>query len=93
VNMARHICYMKKDRRPQESNSLIEALRIKQTNLSQTEFAVKCGIPLRTYQRWIYGETEAKLTPTQWKAMIKLLDIQSFEDIPDDFGPVNQEEE
>ena len=81
---------MKKDRRPQESESLIETLRIERTNLSQTEFAVQCGIPLRTYQRLIAGATEAKLTPLQWKAMMQLLQIQSLDEIPDDFGPINQ---
>ncbi len=88
--MARQSCRMKKDRRPQESESLIETLRIERTNLSQAEFAVQCGIPLRTYQRWIAGTTEAKLTPLQWKAVMQLLQIQSLEEIPDDFGPINQ---
>ncbi len=88
--MARQICMIKKDRRPQESESPIETLRIERTNLSQAEFAVQCGIPLRTYQRWIAGETEAKLTPLQWKAMMQLLQTQSLDEIPDDFGPLNQ---
>ncbi|MEO0375291.1 MAG: helix-turn-helix transcriptional regulator, partial [Cyanobacteria bacterium P01_A01_bin.17] len=77
---------MKKDRRPQESQSPIEALRIQRTELSQTEFAVKCGIPLRTYQRWISGQTEAKLTTLQWKMLMTILDIQSLEEIPDNFA-------
>ncbi|EAW36864.1 DNA-binding transcriptional regulator [Lyngbya sp. PCC 8106] len=88
---------MKKDRRPQDSASPIETLRLvrvaspqeKRTQLSQAEFAVLCGIPLRTYQRWISGETEAKPTPRQWKAMIQILNIQSIEEIPDDFEPVD----
>ena len=50
---------MKKDRRPQDSTSPIETLRLERTQLSQAEFAVSCGIPLRTYQRWVSGETEA----------------------------------
>lgn len=77
---------MKKDRRPQESQSPIETLRIQRTELSQTEFAVRCGIPLRTYQRWISGQTEAKLTPLQWKALMMILEIQSLEEIPDNFA-------
>lgn len=80
---------MKKDRRPQESASPIETLRIERTQLSQAEFAVQCGIPLRTYQRWVLGETEAKLTPRQWKEILQLLQIQSLEEIPDDFGPID----
>ncbi|NEQ26657.1 MAG: helix-turn-helix transcriptional regulator [Microcoleus sp. SIO2G3] len=78
---------MKKDRRPQESESPIEMLRIERTTLSQVEFAVQCGIPLRTYQRWILGETEAKLSPRQWKTMMQILQL-SAEEIPDNFGPI-----
>ncbi|NEQ30223.1 MAG: helix-turn-helix transcriptional regulator [Leptolyngbya sp. SIO4C5] len=77
---------MKKDRRPQESDSPIEELRIQRTDLSQAEFAVKCGIPLRTYQRWVSGQTEAKLTPQQWKTLMQLLKVESAEEIPDDFA-------
>lgn len=87
VNMTRQF-FMKKDRRPQDSASPIETLRIERTQLSQAEFAVQCGIPLRTYQRWISGETEAKPTPRQWKAMMRLLKIESALEIPDDFGPI-----
>ncbi|MBD2019693.1 XRE family transcriptional regulator [Leptolyngbya sp. FACHB-36] len=79
----------KKDRRPQEQESPIETLRIQRTKLSQAEFAVHCGVPLRTYQRWVLGETEAKLAPRQWKALMQLLQLQAHE-IPDDFGPVEQ---
>ena len=88
VNMARHCGKMKKDRRPRESESPLENLRIERTNLSQEQFAVQCGIPLRTYQRWISGKNEARPTPSQWKAMMRLLRIQSYEEMPDDFGPL-----
>lgn len=84
--MACHFVLMKKDRRPQETNSPIEELRIQRTNLSQAEFAVQCGIPLRTYQRWVSGATEAKLTPQQWKALMQILNIQSVDEIPDNFA-------
>ena len=77
---------MKKDRRPQESDSPIEELRIQRTNLSQAEFAVHCGIPLRTYQRWVTGATEAKLTPQQWKALMNVLKIESVSEIPKNFA-------
>jgi DNA-binding transcriptional regulator YiaG len=80
---------MKQDKRPLDCASPIEALRIERTKLSQAEFAVHCGIPLRTYQRWVSGETEAKPTPRQWKVMMRLLQIQSFDEVPDDFGPIN----
>ena len=65
----------------------MEALRIEKTDLSQIEFAVRCGIPHRTYQRWIYGDTDARPTMPQLKAMSRLLGIKSIEDLPDDFGP------
>lgn len=84
--MACRFIWMKKDRRPQESDSPIEELRIQRTNLSQAEFAVRCGIPLRTYQRWVSGKTEAKLTPQQWKALMQVLEIQSVDEIPDNFA-------
>ncbi|QKD81545.1 helix-turn-helix transcriptional regulator [Thermoleptolyngbya sichuanensis A183] len=77
---------MSKDKRPQDSDSPIEKLRIQRTNLSQAEFAVHCGIPLRTYQRWISGETEAKLTPQQWKTLMQVLNVQSVDEIPDNFA-------
>ncbi|MBE9115625.1 helix-turn-helix transcriptional regulator [Lusitaniella coriacea LEGE 07157] len=80
---------MKKDRRPQESASPIETLRLQRTKLSQAEFAVRCGIPLRTYQRWVLGETEAKPTPRQWKAIMQVLEIQSLDEVPDNFGPID----
>ncbi len=87
VKLACHCAKMKlKDRRPQESESPLENLRIERTTLSQTEFAVRCGIPLRTYQRWISGETEARPTPRQWKAIMSLLRI-SVDEVPNDFGP------
>ena len=88
--MTCHFVSMKKDRRLQESQSPIETLRIQRTTLSQTEFAVRCGIPLRTYQRWISGQTEAKLTPPQWKALMTILNIQSLEEIPDDFAELRE---
>ena len=78
--------FNEKRHKTQESASPIEALRIERTKLSQAEFAVHCGIPLRTYQRWVSGETEAKPTPRQWKVMMRVLQIQSFEEVPDDFA-------
>lgn len=90
VIMACQCAKMKKDKRPQESDSPLENLRIERTDLSQTEFAVRCGIPLRTYQRWVSGETDAKLTPRQWKTIMSLLRI-SIEQIPDDFGPLSRQ--
>ncbi|MBD2100535.1 DNA-binding transcriptional regulator [Leptolyngbya sp. FACHB-261] len=77
---------MRKDKRPEENSSPVERLRLERTDLSQVEFAVHCGVPLRTYQRWVLGETEAKLTPIQYKALLRLLQITP-EELPDHFGP------
>jgi DNA-binding transcriptional regulator YiaG len=81
----------KKEKRVAGSESPIEALRIERTNLSQIEFVVHCGIPLRTYQRWINGDTEAKLSPRQWKALMQILNLPP-EEVPDDFGVAVLEE-
>ena len=66
----------------------MESLRIERTEYSQEEFAKRCGIPLRTYTRWISGETKAKLSPAQVKAICRELNI-SVEEIPDDFAKFN----
>ncbi len=76
---------MNKKRLLEESESPLDNLRIEKTNLSQEEFAKRCGIPLRTYTRWISGTTQAKLTPKQIKAICRELNV-SLDDIPDDFA-------
>lgn len=78
---------MQDKRRLQESESALETLRIERTSYTQEEFAKRCGIPLRTYMRWISGKTEAKLTIDQIKAVCKELDILKVEDIPNSFAP------
>ncbi|MBW4659836.1 MAG: helix-turn-helix domain-containing protein [Drouetiella hepatica Uher 2000/2452] len=80
----------KRERRLQDSESPIELLRIQRTKLSQNEFAIHCDIPPRTYQRWIAGKTEAKLSPRQWKALMQILNLTADE-IPDDFGAIEQD--
>ena len=74
---------MEKFRRLTESNSEVESLRIERTNLSQEEFAKRCGIPRRTYVRWITGETTAKLSLKQLRAVCHELGIEKIKDIPD----------
>lgn len=81
---------MDSNRKLTESDSPLESLRIERTHLTQDQFAQQCNIPRRTYQRWISGETEARPTPRQWKAMMRLLQIQNIDEIPDDFGPSKQ---
>ncbi|MEG4294167.1 helix-turn-helix transcriptional regulator [Microcoleus sp. C2C3] len=71
----------------QEGDSTLETLRLTKTELSQDELAFKCGIPRSTYQRWISGQTEAKLTLVQLKALCKELKIEKIEDLPDNLGP------
>ena len=74
-------------RKKQESDSTLENLRLTKTQLSQDELAFKCGIPRATYQRWISGQTEAKLTLSQLKALCKELKIEKIEELPDNLGP------
>ncbi|MGP1386394.1 MAG: helix-turn-helix domain-containing protein [Thainema sp.] len=73
---------------PQEQPKVspIEALRLERTELTQDELAVRCGIPRSTYQRWIAGKTEAKLSPLQFKALCRELGIERVEEIPDHFS-------
>ena len=76
----------RKDRR-QEGDSPLEELRLARTELTQDEFCVKIGIPRATYQRWIKGQTDAKPTIRQLKALAEILKIERIDELPDDFGP------
>ncbi|TAE58856.1 MAG: XRE family transcriptional regulator [Nostocales cyanobacterium] len=79
---------MEKNRKfKQESDSPLDALRIERTQLTQDEFAMKCGIPRTTYLRWISGRTEARPTLVQLKKICKELNIKTIDELPDDFGP------
>ncbi len=80
---------MEKSKKKQESDSLLDALRIERTTLNQDEFAMRCGIPRATYQRWISGRSEAKVTMSQLKCLCRELGIHRIEDLPDTFGPSN----
>ena len=79
--------------RRQESDSVVEKLRLARTNLTQDQFCSQTGIPRATYHRWIRGVTEPKLTPSQFKAIAKLLGINSVEEFPSDFKQQNVFEE
>ena len=74
------------DRKLKSSKSVIEALRIERTNFNQKEFAEVCQIPLKTYQRWILGKTEARPNIVQLKALCKHLKIEKISELPDDFS-------
>lgn len=65
--------------------SPIEVLRLERTQLTQDELAFRCGIPRSTYQRWIAGRTEAKLSLSQLKALCRELGIERVEEIPEYF--------
>lgn len=73
---------------PRQSKiSPIEALRVERTKLTQDELAIRCGIPRSTYQRWISGKTEAKLSLSQLKALCQELGIEQVNELPNDFAP------
>jgi transcriptional regulator with XRE-family HTH domain len=80
----------KSKRRKQASDSAWEALRIERTTLTQDELAMYSGIPRSTYQRWIAGKTEAKLSIPQLKKLCQLLGIERLDELPDDFSPPSQ---
>lgn len=82
-----HYDIMAEKDRKLESDSPVEALRIQRTNLTQDEFASRCGIPRTTYHRWISGATEARLTFAQVKALCRELGITTIEEIPSEFSP------
>ncbi|WP_414530956.1 helix-turn-helix domain-containing protein [Nodularia chucula] len=71
----------------QESDSPLDALRIQRTNLTQDEFAMRCGIPRTTYLRWISGRTEARPTIPQLKKICRELKIELINELPDEFSP------
>ncbi|NET38802.1 MAG: helix-turn-helix transcriptional regulator [Cyanothece sp. SIO1E1] len=67
--------------------SQLKQLR-EQAGLTQEELSRRCGIPLRTYQRWESGETVARPNVPQIKALCRELEIP-IENLPDEFGPVD----
>ena len=71
-------------RRRQGGDSWLEILRIERTTFSQDELAFHCGIPRATYQRWITGKTEVKLTIPQLKTLCKVLGIEKVSELPDE---------
>ncbi|WP_375494768.1 helix-turn-helix domain-containing protein [uncultured Nostoc sp.] len=77
----------KSKRQKQESDSPLDALRIERTDLNQDELAMRCGIPRATYQRWISGKTEARLTVSQFKKLCHELKIERVNELPEHFGP------
>ncbi len=68
------------------SKPMLEALIIERTNLNLTEFLKAVGIPHKTWRRWITGETTAKLTMPQIKAICRVLKVKDINELPDDFA-------
>ena len=65
---------------------MIEQLRIERTNLNLRDFLKAVDIPDKTYRRWLAGDTTAKLTVAQFKALYKVLKFKDIDEIPDDFS-------
>ena len=86
MELCHHAMTERSKKHKQFSDSPLEALRIERTTLTQDELAVHCGIPRSTYQRWIAGKTEAKLSVPQLKKLCQLLGIERIDELPDDFS-------
>ncbi len=87
LNLRLYVTMSSRKERRQEGNSPLEALRINKTDLSQDEFAFRCGIPRATYHRWISGATEPKFSLFQLKAICRELKIEKIDELPESFGP------
>lgn len=78
---------MSKSNKETEKNlPMLEQLRIERTKLNLRDFLKAVGIADKTYRRWIAGDTTAKLTVSQFKALYKTLNFKSIDEIPDDFS-------
>jgi transcriptional regulator with XRE-family HTH domain len=55
-------------------------------HLTQKELAEALGVTENTIANWERGRAIPKLTPNQFKTLVKMLQI-GLEDLPDDFGP------
>ena len=75
----------------QPTESPLKKLR-ERIGLTQQELAKRCGIGLRTYVRWETGETVARPTIPQIKALCRELNIP-IEDLPNELGPVRSPSE
>jgi transcriptional regulator with XRE-family HTH domain len=73
------------EKQPKEGEAPLRQLR-ERAGLTQEELARRCGIPLRTYQRWETGETAARPSIRQIKALCRELNIP-VEELPDELGP------
>ncbi len=83
--------FMTEEKQTKEGETSLKQLR-ECAGLTQEELARRCGIPLRTYQRWETGETAARPNIRQIKALCKELNIP-IEDLPDEFAPRRSQSE
>lgn len=60
-----------------------------QRNLTQKELADALGVTENTVANWERGTAILKLTPSQFKTLVKMLQIE-LEDLPDDFAPQSE---
>ena len=82
---------MTEEKQAKEGETSLRHLR-ERAGLTQEELARRCGIPLRTYQRWETGETAARPNIRQIKALCKELNIP-IGDLPDEFAPRRSQSE
>lgn len=82
---------MTEEKQAKEGESTLRQLR-QRAGLTQEELARRCGIPVRTYQRWETGETEARPSVRQIKALCRELKIP-IEALPDEFAPKRSQSE
>jgi transcriptional regulator with XRE-family HTH domain len=82
---------MTEEKQTKEGETSLKQLR-ECAGLTQEELARRCGIPLRTYQRWETGETAARPNIRQIKALCKELNIP-IGDLPDEFAPRRSQSE
>jgi transcriptional regulator with XRE-family HTH domain len=82
---------MTEEKQATEGELPLRQLR-ERAGLTQEELARRSGIPLRTYQRWETGETAARPSIRQIKALCRELNIP-VEDLPDEFAPRRSQSE
>lgn len=58
-------------------------------HITQKELADALGVTENTVANWERGRAVPKLTPVQYKTLLKILEITSDE-LPDHFGPVKK---
>lgn len=55
--------------------------------MTQKDLADRLGVTESTVKNWESGRSQPSLTPTQYKTLLKVLQI-TVDQLPDNFGPV-----